>query len=160
MDSFKRVFKYVFPQWPRVIVVVVSAVVVAALMSLSVISAIPAIKVMISDEGLHGWSYRKVCGYRYGMKFEVPKKTDYETTDIAFYLLVTDVKDDGLAEKAGLVEQDRIIGAGEFLVDDTGERIGSSKLLEQLAVSEGGKLTLQVARFDEAGNQVIKDVEL
>jgi len=46
MKAFRRIFKYVWPQWPRIIVVVVSAVVIAALLSLSFMTLIPLLKVM------------------------------------------------------------------------------------------------------------------
>ncbi len=33
-----------------------------------------------------------------------------KTSDVAYYLLITDIEEDGIAEKAGLKIQDRIVG--------------------------------------------------
>jgi hypothetical protein len=64
MKAFRRVFKYVWPQWPRIIVVVVSAIIVASLLSLSFLTVIPLLKVMMGEEGLAGWADRKISAHR------------------------------------------------------------------------------------------------
>lgn len=95
MESFRRIFKYVWPQWPRVIVVVVSALVVSTLLSLSFMTVIPLLKVIMGEEGLHGWVDRKTCDWRYGVDFYVPETSDFIAdtgNDIAYCLLVTSVK--------------------------------------------------------------------
>ena len=92
MDSFKRIFVYVWPQWPRLIAIVISALVCAILFSLSFMTIIPLLKVMMAEEGLHSWVDRKTCDYRYGMDFYVPDMADFtdaQGDDIAYYLLLT-----------------------------------------------------------------------
>ena len=105
MNSFKRVFKYIWPQWPRVVAVIISAVIVASLLSLSFMTMIPLLKVMMGREGLHGWLDRRICEWRYGLEFYVPEVTDLATggTDgLAHYLRVTKVDKKSHANKAGL----------------------------------------------------------
>ena len=152
MDSFKRMLKYVWPQWPRLIAVMISAFVCAALFALSFMTVVPLLKVMMGEEGLHGWVDRKSSDYRYGMDFYLPDKSDFtasETSNIAYYLLITDVAEDGIAERAGLKLQDRIIGAGERLVGAENESITSTQILEQLATTAGQEtVTVQVRRVD------------
>ncbi len=117
MESLKRLFHYVYPQWPRVIVVVISALVVAILLSVSFMSLIPMLKVMLGKEGLHGWIDRKTCHWKYGVDFYVPEATDFTREgrdNLANYLLVTDVREKSLAEAAGLQETDRIFGVATF----------------------------------------------
>ena len=59
MKAFKQMLRYIWPQWPRIIVVVLSALVIAVLLSLSFVTIIPLLKVMMGEEGLHGWVDRK-----------------------------------------------------------------------------------------------------
>lgn len=125
MKALRRVFKYVWPQWPRVIVVVICAMVVAFLLSLSFMTIIPLLKVMMGKEGLHGWVDRKTCHWKYGVDFYVPDTADFggsDSRDIAYYLLVTDVKKGSLGEAAGLKPADKIIGVGDFLFREEGEK--------------------------------------
>ncbi len=146
MKAFNRIFSYVWPQWPRVIVVVLSAIVVSSLLSLSFVTVIPLLKVMMGQEGLHGWVNRKVCSQRYGISFYVPEKIDFTEPDVAFHLLVTDVEQGGAAEKAGIEKRDEIVGAGALLRQE-GLKIPSGKLLEHLANSPGKTdVTIQIVR--------------
>jgi hypothetical protein len=59
MKTFEQILKYIWPQWPRIVVVVLSAVAIAAMLSLSFVTIIPLLKVMIGTEGLHGWVDRQ-----------------------------------------------------------------------------------------------------
>lgn len=132
MDSFKRIFKYVWPQWPQVMVIVITAVMIGVFFSLSIITIVPLLKVMMGEEGLHGWVDRKVCSWRYGIDLYVPDSIDFTDSNdmsIGYRLLVTGVEDKSRAQSAGLKEQDRIIGIG----DEVGQRVSRSTLLKELA---------------------------
>ena len=120
VKSFRRIFKYVRPQWPRLVLVFVTAVLVAVLFTLSFMTIGPLLKVMMGEEGLHGWIDRKTCDWVYGMDFYVPDLTDFSfgEKDIAYYLKVTDIEKGGFAEACGLRVDDQIIGAGAFLLQD------------------------------------------
>jgi hypothetical protein len=72
LTSFSRVLKYVWPQWPRVIAVLVWSAVISLMFSASFLTIIPLLKVMMEEEGLHSWVDRKMCNDRYGMDFYVP----------------------------------------------------------------------------------------
>ncbi|MHC4159332.1 MAG: ABC transporter ATP-binding protein [Planctomycetota bacterium] len=156
MKDFRRVFKYVWPQWPRIIVVVVSALIVAVLLSLSMLTLIPVLRVMLTDEGLHGWIDRKACGWRYGVEFLVPEGADFireERHDVGYSLLVIVVEDEGIGRHAGLRIGDRVIGVGELLVTAERSRIPYFRLLEELATSKAEQVILQV-RYLAADNTV------
>jgi len=147
MNAFMRISRYVLPQWPRVIVVFISAVVVSALLSLSFMSLIPLLKVMMGEEGLHGWVDRKVSEHRYGIRFYVPDKTDFAQSDIAFYLLVTNVEDGSPAQQAGLTKLDQIIGVNELQTGSYAQKFTSAELLKTLASAQAhSKIILQVRR--------------
>src|SRR4030042_4830615 len=106
MKALRRIFKYVWPQWPRIIVVFLSAIIIGALLSLSFMTIIPLLKVMMGQEGLHGWVDRKTCEWRYGLELSVPEKTDFFVEEnihgVGYYLLVTRVKGKSPAEISGL----------------------------------------------------------
>ena len=161
MKSFRRVFKYIWPQWPRIIGVVLSALVVSLLLSLSFMTVIPLLKVMMGEEGLHGWVEREISKNRYGMTFYVPDKIDFSETDIAHHLLITDIKRGSLAQKADIQKLDRIIGAAELLVRQDTNKIPSSKLLETLAnAPANNKLTVQIHRDNKEGVTETKTLTL
>lgn len=160
---FLRILKYVWPQWPRVAVVVFTAVLIGVLFSLSFATVIPLLKVMMGEEGLHGWVDRKVCNWRYGLDFYVPDSTDFTDisgADIAYHLLVTDVKEDSWADKAGLKQQDRIIGIGSALITKDIERVAAARLLEELATSDEGEITVQLRRTNKEGELEDKQLQL
>ncbi len=102
-----RIWKYVLPQWPRVIVLVISITMVSSLFALSFLTIIPILKVMMSQEGLHGWIDRNSCEWRYGTTFYMPDITHGQ--DSVYGLRVQKLEKKGLAEKAGLRVDDIII---------------------------------------------------
>ena len=143
MEYIKRIFKHVWPQWPRLIVVTSTAVIVSILLSLSFLSFIPILKVMMGQEGLHGYVDRKVCSNRYGLDFYVPDGIEYldpNSANIANHLFITRVDDKGLAYKAGLKPQYKIVGAGNSSLETSVEHISSYKLFEELAKAPAKKM--------------------
>ena len=81
MKDFKRIFAYILPQWPRLIIVVLTAMIIAMLLSISFVTIAPLLKIMIADEGLHGWVDSKACHWQWGIEFWTPEKTDYLQAD-------------------------------------------------------------------------------
>ena len=164
MHSFTRIFKYVWPQWPRLVTVVITAVIIAFLFSLSFMTVIPLLKVMMGEEGLHGWVDRKICGWRYGLDFYVPESTDFtasSNTDIAYYLLITRVGEDSHAAAEGVKLQDRIVGVGNSSITENQKRVSSAKLLEELATAEYGEVvTVQLKTVNKEGLLEDKQLQL
>ncbi len=149
MKEFSRVFKYIWPQWPRIVVVVISAIIVATLLSASFVTVIPLLKVMTGQEGLRGWADRKVCQLRYGIDFYVPESVDFagdKSAEYANSLLVVSVKKKSSGENAGLLGGDRIVSVGDQ--PQTG-RTSFAELLENLAVVSKGGVTLHIIRANE-----------
>ncbi len=161
MKDFRRVFKYIWPQWPRIIVVVFSAVLIAALLSLSFLTIIPLLKVMMGSEGLQGWIDRKACEYHYGLEFYSPTTVDFgniENQSLAYQLLVTNIKKNSLAEMAGVRPADRIVGIGELLTHDDVTNIPFTRLLEELATNKQKTLTVQLKRLNK--DNILEDKTL
>ena len=114
MIFFRRIKKYVAPQWYRIAMVVVAATMVGLLFAMSFMTVIPLLKVMMGEEGLHGWVDRQGCKWRYEMNFAVPDKTDImNNPDLSYELEVISVGKNSLAQQAGLKVKDNIIGIGE-----------------------------------------------
>ncbi|MDD5134235.1 MAG: ABC transporter transmembrane domain-containing protein [Phycisphaerae bacterium] len=162
MSAFRRILKYVWPQWPRIVVVVLGAITISLLLSLSFMTIIPLLKVMMGEEGLHGWVDRKTCNWRYGVDFYVPDMSDLvdqNGPDMIHSLVVIKVKKDGLASAAGLQLNDRIIGAGDFLVGSQADKISSTRLVQELATATEDRLTVQlqkIGRDSRAENRQIQ----
>ena len=162
MKSFWRVFKYVWPQWPRVVVVSVTATVVAILFALSFMTIGPLLKVMMNEEGLHGWVNRKICNRRYGLDFYVPDKVDFtKSSDMPYFLRVTRVDEDESADTAGLEEEDKIIGVVGALDGEQMEQVLSGVLLERLATADGeSEIIITVKRDNQQGVPQPKEISL
>jgi len=160
MDAFKRVFKYIWPQWHRLVVIFCAALVAGLLFSFSIATVLPLLKVMMGEEGLHGWVNRKICEKRYGLKFYVPDRSellDPNNIEMAYYLRVADVEENGPSGKAGLLRDDMIVGAGSALE----EKVPSSTLLRELAkVENNTPIRIRCKRLDESGNPLPKLLEV
>ena len=140
MKSFRRIFKYIWPQWHRLVVIVVSAMMIGILFAVSIGTVLPLLKVMMGEEGLHGWIDRLIAKDRYGVSFYVPDKIDVfdpNKRDILYHLRITAVKDDSQAAIAGLEQGDWIVGIpdGSSASGDA-DKVPSTKLLEKLATAE------------------------
>ncbi|MHC5172661.1 MAG: ABC transporter transmembrane domain-containing protein [Planctomycetota bacterium] len=138
LSAFKRLLGYVWPQWPRVLAVVSWSFLIAIMFTVSFATILPLLKVMMGEEGLHGWVDRKVCNIRYGMDFYVPDIYDFHSLDddqnIKFFLEITQVKEDSWAAESGLQVGDKIVGAGSFQSKPDAPVI-SNKILQELATS-------------------------
>lgn len=151
MKEFGRVFQYVWPQWPRVIVVVVSAMVIAAMLSASFMTIIPLLTVMISDEGLPSWVDRKSCDVYYGVELAAPEATTTgagPSAPAGIYLRVVRVQKDSLAQQAGLQSQDRIVDVDNVLAAPAGGEVSYASFLQALAAPKGPVLSVKVKRLE------------
>jgi ABC-type multidrug transport system fused ATPase/permease subunit len=149
VKEFSRVFKYIWPQWPRIVVVVSNAILVAALLSVSFLTIIPLLKVMIGQEGLRGWADRKVCQMRYGMDFYVPESIDFSGSKSGKYansLLVVSVKKKSSAKDAGLNNGDWVVAVGK---EPNQVAANYAELLEKVATAANDGVTLHIKRADE-----------
>ncbi len=152
MKAFGRIFKYIWPQWPRLIVVFSTAIIVAILLSVSFMTIIPLMKVMLGQEGLHGWVDRKACDWIYGVSIYLPDAADITSgtaEELSHTLWVTGVEEDSLAHLAGLQSGDRIVGVGDHMPSEDASKIAASKMLEEMATSDKDRMTVQVRRIDE-----------
>lgn len=150
MKDIARLFGYVWPQWPRVVTVVVSAMVIALLLSISFMAIIPLLRVMIGDEGLHGWADRKTCETAYGMEFDIlgaAESSEATGPSHQTHLRVHRVREGSLAERADIRVDDRI---GLPAEDDPNSQGTYLRLLEDLATETTQTLRIERVRRDGA----------
>jgi subfamily B ATP-binding cassette protein MsbA len=157
MKAFNRVFQYIWPQWHRLVTIGCSALLIGILFSFSFATILPLLKVMMGEEGLHGWANREISESRYGLIIGIPNSfelSDPNNPDIAYYLRVVGVKRDSFAEEAGIRTDDRIVGAASSTIKEN-EKIPSTKLLEELAtISNVKSISVQYRRLDESGQLI------
>ncbi len=162
MKAFRRAFKYVWPQWHRLVTIFCSVFLISVLYGLSFGTISPLLTVMMGSEGLDGWVNRNISQRRYGASFYVPDSTelsDPNNPDAAYYLRISRVKNNSLAERAGLRREDLIVGAGSNLISEETKRIPSSKLLSELATTKVKSMVIQYRRPDEFGQLPTKPIE-
>ena len=131
LASFKRIWLYVWPQWPRVVTVVFWSFLIAMMFAVSFMTILPLLKVMTNEEGLHGWVDRKTIEWRYGFDLPIPDPIGQSDND-RNALRVIGIEEDSLSDEAGFLKFDRIIG-----IDGNPEAtVSYSDLLDQLATAE------------------------
>lgn len=85
MIHFRRIFRYIISQHKKAIIVsIICALFVAILFTLSIGAMLPLMRVMIGEEGLHGWVNRAIIKNRSGIIFymvEPPKFINAEYDD-------------------------------------------------------------------------------
>ena len=161
MKSFKRILKYIWPQWPRIVVVVLCAILTTSLLAVSFMTVIPLLNVMMNKEGLHGWVDRKACDWLYGIDFYVPgAESAGGNSDAYDSLLVTNVEKGGVAQKAGLKNTDRIVGAGKILNGENAEQVTCARLLQELATTNESVITVEVKRLNANGSLEFLAIQL
>ena len=151
MGAFTRIFKYVWPQWPRLMAIFASVMVIAVLFAFSFATIAPLLKVIIGQEGMHGWINRKVCDWRYGISFHIPESLDFQE-GAAKYLLVTSVEKDKQAEEAGILHSDKIVGMDISVLDEQTHITGRGLILKELAdLPDNAEVKLYLKRSNDLG---------
>jgi len=157
MKYLFRLFKHIWPQWHRVLFVFLSAITIAIFFSLSFMTLVPILKVMMSQEGLHGYVNRKICSDRYGAKFQVLENTEYmdpNQSETVNYLQVVKIKKDSLAEKAGLRQQDYVVGVSLYN-QQPNDKQSSLEILTKLAFMEPQQdITIKYQRLNKENNLI------
>ncbi|MHC4543397.1 MAG: ABC transporter ATP-binding protein [Planctomycetota bacterium] len=162
MKVFRRVFKYVWPQWHRLVVIVISAMIIGMLFAFSIGTILPLLKVMMGEEGLHGWVDRLISKNRYGISFYVPDKIDMSDPNVVYHLRVTYVKEKSQGAIAGLEQGDVIVGVlSTSSAPDVAGKVSSTKLLEKLATAESNtELTIRCKRLNADSRMELKELKI
>ena len=129
-----------------------TAIIVAILLSVSFMTIIPLMKVMLGQEGLHGWVDRKACNWKYGIVIDLPEMMDVaagRVDNVEHKLDVAGVEKGSLAQAAGLLNTDIIVGVGDCRPSQTKTEIPAAKILEELATGDTTEIIIEIRRLDQ-----------
>jgi ABC-type multidrug transport system fused ATPase/permease subunit len=125
MKDFWRSLRYLKPYRGWIIVSLVCVLLIGVLWGGGLGLVLPGSKILLSQEGLHGWAYNRLTGDRMGVRVvqllvqagtDVPKDPENGDTEddnrqpVSLVLEVTHVDRDGPADKAGISPGDWILG--------------------------------------------------
>jgi subfamily B ATP-binding cassette protein MsbA len=146
MRSLLRLKPYVLRQWPRLIVIVISAILTSILMMGTIATVGPLLKVMMNEEGLHSWANRTLTTYRYGVDFLI------HDPNAANFLTVASLKHKSAID---LRPGDNIRSAS--LPSGAETAASSSAMLDILAFAPGNvRITMRVAHISSDSNSLIQ----
>ncbi len=109
MENFRRSLRYLWPYRLRLGVALLCVLCIAVLWGGGLGLILPAAKILISDEGLHGWGYKVVADKRLGVTtVQSPLKVPGQEPRGAIQIVSVDSK--GPAGKAGIKPRQWIVG--------------------------------------------------
>ncbi len=124
--DFRRMVRLAWPHRRFITVGLLASVVYGFLHSVSVLGALPVLKVLLADEGFHGWVYRSVAEERLGVTFEADLGGSLETLSGEQSLRLAEVD-----AQSPLAAHDLRAGDGIVAVD--GQHATPLEVLETLA---------------------------
>ncbi|HUU86096.1 MAG TPA: ABC transporter ATP-binding protein [Phycisphaerae bacterium] len=77
--DFKRMVRLVWPHRRAILVGLIASVIYGFLHSASVVGVLPVLKVLLADEGVHGWLHRTVAEQRLQVTFDSAPGRKFET---------------------------------------------------------------------------------
>ena len=113
MKNFRRSLKYLWPYRRRLALSVLCAVLIGVLWGGGLGALLPGLKIMISDEGLHGWAWNSATEDMLELRLvqqTVPARMRIDGLAVGKVLNVVKVTKDGRAQTAGIKSADWIIG--------------------------------------------------
>ncbi|MFP4054438.1 MAG: ABC transporter transmembrane domain-containing protein [Phycisphaerae bacterium] len=145
MEYFLRSLKYLKPYRKRLSVAVACVVLIAVLWGGGLAMLMPAMKILIGDEGFHGWAWNTMAQDRLGARIvqqRIPAGTRVDGQPIALVLSVVDVEKDSPAHEAGIHPGDWLVGIG----DDPNFDVQRADVLGRTigTYSQGGTVNLRV----------------
>ncbi|HNO76879.1 MAG TPA: ABC transporter ATP-binding protein [Phycisphaerae bacterium] len=147
---FRRMLRLVWPHRRLVFIGLIASIIYGFLNSAGIVSVLPVLKVMLSDEGLHGWVDRSVAEDRLGMDLDI--RTNFDgSDDPERQLLITKISKHSPFAGGGVQTLDSIDSyalqppSDEDSVESDAllETVEPSKFLEAVAQADDG-MTLTI----------------
>jgi ABC-type multidrug transport system fused ATPase/permease subunit len=116
MNYFLRSLQYLKPYRKRLAAAIVCVVIIAVLWGGGLAMLLPATKILISEEGFHGWAWNAMTEDRLRARVvqqRVPAGIRVDGNDVSMVLSVIEAPKDTPAHKAGLRAGDWIVGLGQ-----------------------------------------------
>ncbi len=105
-QAFLRMTRTLLPHKKLLAIGISTSILYAAFHSVSILGAMPILKLLLEEEGLHGWVDRSVAGMRLGVTLVVQEEADPERP---LSLIVARVDESSPLGKAGVIAGDRIV---------------------------------------------------
>jgi len=159
MQYFIRSLKYLRPYRTRLAISIVCVIFIAVLWGGGLGMCIPAMKVLIDPEGLHGWAWRTGAENRLGAKLSsrvAPEDLQVDGRHVVVVLDVVSVEDNGPAAQAGLAEGGWIVGIDERPVLQANDL--ARRLTTEASAGDSVQLHVLPPRADR-GEQVVLRLE-
>jgi ABC-type multidrug transport system fused ATPase/permease subunit len=140
--DFWRMVRLAWPHRRFILIGLIASVVYGFLHSVSVVAILPVLKVLLADEGLHGWVYRTVAEDRLKVTFDTELGQTYENL----------TAEDGIGfvnVRSGSALADLSVEAGDRLAGIGGRPAAPLALLEAIARADRA-IDLTVHRADRA----------
>ncbi|MDP6635812.1 MAG: ABC transporter ATP-binding protein [Phycisphaerae bacterium] len=115
MKDFFRALRYLKPYRKALGASILCVLIIAVLWAGGIGMIIPAMKVLISPEGLHGWAWNSIAQDRIQAKVDLDFPTITTTVagkPVTMLVDVVRVDEDSHAHRAGILKRDWIIGVG------------------------------------------------
>ena len=146
MKNFFRSLRYLKPYRHWLAVSITCAIFLAVLWGGGLATIAPIMKVMIEEEGLHGWAWRTLSDQRMGVRIivrPVPRKPGFQGLGINDALDIREVQAQGPGATASLKPGDWIVGVDDG--NETHRRLPGDDMLRLLAkLPEHAEIDLHV----------------
>jgi len=152
MKNFRRSLRYLWPYRSGLALALACVLVIAILWGGGLGAMLPGAKILISEEGLHGWAYGKLSEDLLGGRLTrrlVPPAVQIEGQSLARVLEVVALDADGPAAGADLRKTNWVVGLADG--DPTHRLLGAEAMAEALAqAGAGADVVLRVYDQDAA----------
>jgi ATP-binding cassette, subfamily B, bacterial MsbA len=156
MKDFVRSLRYLKPHRKRLGVSIVCVLLIALLWASGIGMIVPAMKVLISPEGLHGWAWNSIAEDRVEAKVDLDFPTVETTVDgkpVTMLIDIVRVDKDSLADKSGILKRDWIIGIANSNGEMQRLSVANANECMGLLLDADENLTLEIFTPGGQGNQ-------
>ena len=154
MKNFRRSLKYLWPYRRRLALSAMCAICIALLWGGGLGALLPGMKILISDEGLHGWAWNSAVEDMLELRLvqqTVPARLQIEGQTVATVVNVVKVDKDGRADEAGISQADWIVGLDDGAAD---HRVMRGDELVGMLAKLGPDRRLKLRLYDPAADAV------
>ncbi len=147
MKSFFRSLRYLRPYRVRLAISILCVILIATLWGGSLGMILPGAKILISQEGLHGWAWNSVVEDKLGARVVqrmVPAQVRIEGKPVSLVIDVVSVDKGGPAAEAGIAPNSWIVGLGGADAGPDDRIIRADALARRIAHAEGDALELRI----------------
>jgi ABC-type multidrug transport system fused ATPase/permease subunit len=155
MKDFFRSLRYLRPYRSRLIVSVICVIVIAVLWGGGLGMLAPGLKILVDEEGLHGWAWNTVTEESLGIKTVrqvVPSRVPIEGESLPLTLNIVSVQEAGPAGMAGIEPNLWLVGVDDGQAEN---RVMRGDDLARLLANEfdpGQQVTLRL--YNQASDQI------